>query len=883
VTISAGSRLGPYEILAPLGAGGMGEVYKARDTRLERTVAVKVLPERLSLSTESRQRFEREAKTISVLSDPHICTLYDVGNQDGVEYLVMEYLEGETLAERLAKGPLPLDQTLRCGIEIAQALDKAHRQGIVHRDLKPGNVMLTKSGVKLLDFGLAKAMAPVEQPGALTSLPTALPPSNLTEKGTILGTFQYMAPEQLEGREADARTDIFALGAVLYEMATGKKAFSGSTQASLITAIMSAQPAPISQVQATSPPVLDYVVKICLAKNPDDRWQSAADVKRGVEWVGENWGATAPTAASASRSVGRLAAVAAATAALVVVAFLAGERVRPRTAASPVVRFSLSPSPGEQFASGGAVLAFSPNGRTIAAIVRRDGTTQISVHDVGSFESKLLPGTEGAFYPFFSPDGGWLGFYADGKLKKIPSAGGPVIVLCGAPEGAGATWLSDETIVFSSDWREGLKQVSAGGGAPKFLTQPDTAAGENYHWVPEALPDGSAVLFDDQKGVSGSPGESNVAVLSLKTGKWQTLIEKGTNPHYLAGGYIVYERDGVLLAAPFDANRLSVTGSSVPVLQGVPVDPDAGTTQVAVSRSGSVAYLAGIAAPADSSLVVVDRAGNERPLTSLRRPYEDLALSPDGRILALTLIGEPLNVWLYDLARDTLSRFTFEGDNRDPIWASDGRRVIYVAGRENRFHLRWKPIDGSGAEEELASMDRVPMAYSCSPDDRWLSYSAANTVYLLPLSGGERKPKAIESGPFTFGGAISPDGKWLAYQSSDSGQSEIYVQALAGAGKWQISVAGGVRPRWSKDGSELFFRSGSQGGRSTLMSVPIQQGPTFSAGTPRALFPFRYVQGGHDYAVMPDGQHFICIKRPETDAGSTRVNVIVNFAAELRK
>ena len=883
MTLLAGSRLGPYEILSPLGAGGMGEVYRARDTRLGREVAIKVLPGHLSSSAEARQRFEREAKTISTLSHPHICALYDVGNQEGVEYLVMEYLEGETLAERLARGSLPLQQTLRHGVEIAEALEQAHRQGIVHRDLKPGNVMLTKSGVKLLDFGLAKAMAPVDQPGAVTSLPTALPVSSLTEKGTILGTFQYMAPEQLEGKEADARTDTFALGVVLYEMATGKKAFSGATQASLITAIMSSEPAPISQVQSTSPPALDYVVKVCVAKSPDDRWQSAGDVKHALEWVGENAGSLTAFVSSSPRTMTwRLLATAAVVAGLIAGAFLVGQRARSRAAAPPVVRFSLGPSAGDSFASGGMVLAFSPNGRTIAAVVRHAGTTQISIHDVGSFDSKLLPGTEGAFFPFFSPDGGWLGFYADGKLKKIPSGGGPVIVLCSAPEGAGATWLSDDTIVFSRDWREGLQQVSAAGGTPRFVTQPDPARGENYHWLPEALP-GGAVLFIDQKGASGSPGESNVAVLSLKTGKWQTIIEKGTNAHYLAGGYVVYERDGVLLAAPFDVDRLSVTGPSVPVLQGVLVDPDSGTTQIAISRSGSVVFLAGTTAPPDSALVVVDRAGNERPLTALRRPYEDLALSPDGRVLALTIIGEPLNVWLYDLTRDTLGRFTFEGDNRDPIWASNNRRVIYVAGRENRFHLRWKPIDGSGPEEELISTDKVPMAYSCSPDGRWLSYCAANTVYLLPLDGKERKPKTIESGPFTFGGAISPDGKWIAYQSSESGQSEVYVRPLAGEGKWQISSAGGIRPRWSHDGSELFFRSGSLGGRSTLMSSPIQQGATFSAGTPRPLFQFRYVQGGHDYAVMPDGQHFICIKRPDVEAGSIRANVIVNWASELKK
>jgi hypothetical protein len=474
VTLAAGSKLGPYEILGQIGAGGMGEVYRAKDARLERTVAVKVLPPHLSASPESRQRFEREAKTISQLSHPHICAIYDVGQEGETEYLVMELLEGETLSDRLAKGPLPFEQTLRYGTEIADALDKAHRQGIVHRDLKPGNVMLTKSGVKLLDFGLAKAMAPAVQQSSLTSLPTMMgTANNLTQEGTILGTFQYMAPEQLEGKEADARTDIFAFGCVLYEMATGRKAFSGATQASLISAILRDDPQPISQVQPMSPPSLDHVVKACLAKDPEERRQSAHDIASELKWIGEGSGVSGAPATLVGPHRPGHGRMAWGIAALAVIGALAWTffLVRRPSATMPGLRVAVLAPDGTT--SYGA-FALSPDGRQVAFIATgADGRDTLYVRSLDSLEARSLPGTEDAAYPFWSPDSASLGFFAKRRLKRIDVGGGPPRDLADVTDPRGGTWGRDGVIVFAPSGGSGLVRIAAAGGAVTTVTELD--------------------------------------------------------------------------------------------------------------------------------------------------------------------------------------------------------------------------------------------------------------------------------------------------------------------------------------------------------------------------------------------------------------------------
>ena len=883
--LAAGTKLGPYQILALLGAGGMGEVYRARDTRLERTVAIKILPQQFSCDPVRKQRFEREAKTISTLNHPHICVLHDVGHQDGMDYLVLECLEGETLAKRLEKGPLPLDQAFKYGAQIADALDKAHRHGIVHRDLKPGNIMLTSTGAKLLDFGLATSASPLADDVTLTGGQA----SPLTEQNTVVGTFQYMSPEQLEGKHIDWRGDIFSLGAVLYEMVTGKRAFEGKSQFSVASAILEKEPAPICALKPMSPLALDHAIRRCLAKRPDDRWQSAADIKCELEWIVETGARSGPLPSPTLRGARvplLLYAGLVTILAFGLAALLWYESARSHSA--PVFRFTIALPTSEPLAvNNGPALALAPDGRRIAYIVHHGDTSQLYVRELASFEGKLMQGTEGASQPFFSWDGEWLGFFADGKLKKISVSGGPAIVLCEAPEGIGATWLKDGGIVFNADWREGLRRVSGGGGVSTVLTHPDMQRGEAYHWRPEVLPSGEAVLFTDKKGPSRA--ETSIAILSLKSGEWKTVIDKGNSPLYLASGHIAYERDGVFLAAPLDLGKLAVTGPSFPVLQGVLFDLDFDGAQIAVSRDGSVAYIPGTTRPLDNTLVSVDRSGRESALSNLHRSYEDLTLSPDGRFLALTIRGEQQwNVWLYDLRQMTLSRLTFEGDNRDPIWSSDGKRVAYSSFRNGHYGIFWKPIVGPGGEEELVKTEATPWPFSFSRDGQWLSYTLENPsapttgIYLLTLKG-DREAKRIVSVPSAYGGAISPNGRWLAYESRESGRSEVYVKELSGPGKWQISSEGGFRPRWSADGRELFFRSGTFTGESTLMSVGIQTAGAFSAGSPRPLFRFHYTQGGHDYAVMPDGQHLICIKESEHETRATQINLILNWSAELKE
>ena len=882
----SGKKLGPYEIQSPLGAGGMGEVYRARDTRLGRIVAIKILPTQLSCDLVHKQRFEREAKTISSLNHPHICVLHDVGHQDGVDYLVMECVEGETLAKRLEKGPLPLEQVLKLGAQIADALDKAHRSGVVHRDLKPGNIMLTPSGAKLLDFGLAKAAAPL---ASLATLTAAKPESPVTDQGTIVGTFQYMSPEQVEGKELDGRSDIFSLGALLYEIVTGKRAFEGKSQLSVASAILEKEPAPLCTIKPMAPLALDHAIRRCLAKRPEDRWQSAADLKCELDWVVES--GTAP-------AIGRIQAIRgtkglpiyAGLVTIVALAFagLFWRQAAEVTPSQPTIRFRLELPASDPIAlTRLSPLAFSPDARRIAYVVRHSDTTYLTLRDLSSFQGKLLPGTEGAGGPFFSPDGQWIGFYAQGKLKKISTAGGPPMVLCNAPEGNGATWLPDDTIVFSADWREGFRRISASGGIPQDVTRPDARRGETFHWWPEALPGGDSILFTVQKGPSTD--EASIAVLSLKTGEWQTIIGKGSHPFYLSGANVLlYVHSGALWAAPFDIKKLAVTGPSFPALEGFLVDLDFSAAQIALSKDGSIIYVPGAITELQNTLMLVDRTGHAQPLTDIRRSYEDLALSPDGRFLATTIMGDSWNVWVYDLKRGTLSRITFDGDNRDPIWSADGKRVIYVSFREGHWGIYWKPVYENGPEEELVRSEGIPFPDACSRDGQWLTYDLGPAaeptgIYLLPLAG-ERKATAMVVDPFAESLAISPDGKWAAYDSMESGRSEVYVREFpAGYRRWQVSTEGGTRPLWSVDGKELFFRAGTIRSQSTLMAAAVQTQGGFRANAPRPLFPFRCDQAGHDYAVMPDAQHFICIQEREEESGAHQVNVVLNWATELIK
>jgi eukaryotic-like serine/threonine-protein kinase len=887
MALTAGAKLGPYEIVGPIGAGGMGEVYRAKDTRLERTVAIKILPAQFSADPVRKQRFEREAKTISSLNHPNICVLYDIGHQDGTDYLVMECVEGETLAKRLEKGPLPLEQVLKYGAQIAAALDKAHRSVVVHRDLKPGNIMLTPSGAKLLDFGLAKPAAPVLSGATLTA---ATPRAPMTGEGTIVGTFQYMSPEQVEGKELDGRSDIFSLGAVLYEMLTGRRAFEGKSQLSVASAILEKEPAPISDTKPLTPPVLDHVIRKCLAKSADERWQSASDLASELKWISEAGRSSGMHAAViAHKGRGSWAYALPAVAAVFALAGLLLWRGR-NTRDESVVRLTITRPEAEPISvSFGPALALSPDGRRIVFVVAHGANTQLLVRDLSSFDGKLIPGTEGATTPFFSPDGEWLAFMAPGRIKKMPVNGGAAIdvtdVASSIGSTIGGTWLADGTIVFNSGMTAGLVRVPASGGKAEAVSRPDDRKGIDWEWWPEALPGGD-VLFTKRSGEG--PGESSIAVVSLKTGKCKTVVEKGEYAHYAPGGRIVFLQNGVLLAVPFDERKMEVTGPAEPVLEGVQYMPSS-YAQFAIAANGTLAYIPGAANYLNNTLVTIDRSGREEALKAPPRGFEDMDLSPDGKRLAMTVIGgQQWNVWIYDLQQGSLNRLTFEGDNRDPMWSADGKWVIYGSTRNGRRGLYRKPVSGTGGEEQLLDSPRQLFPASVTSDGKYLIYDSGAwedtaAIYALPLHG-ERKPQVLLKQRSLANGKVSPSGKWIAYESAESGRTEIYVRRFsAGAEKWQVSTEGGNHALWSRDGGELYFRSSGPKG-TMVMSTTIGKGEEFTFSPPRAVFQFGCVEAGaHDYGVMSNGQKIVCIKEPEAETKATQVNVVLNWALELKK
>ena len=664
--LASGTTLGPYQIEAPVGAGGMGEVYRARDTRLDRTVAIKVLPEHVAADPDLKQRFEREAKTISNLNHPHICTLHDIGTQDGIDFLVMEYLDGETLAQRLEKGALPLDQALTIAIEIADALNKAHRQGIVHRDLKPGNIMLTKAGAKLLDFGLAKLKA-TGTVGATEFSAATTQSEPLTERGTILGTLHYMSPEQVEGKEVDARADVFAFGAVLYEMVTGERAFAGDTQASVMGAILKDDPRPVSALQPTSPPMLDRVVKKCLAKDPDGRWQTVHDLHDELTWIAQGdaqVGASASTAATGGQPKGltaigwRVAGVVSTALGLAAAVWVLRPSPQPVNAARVIVSLLPADSLVGPVRNGVSQVTVSRDGTTLAYVGVRDGERELYIRELAVDDARAVPDSTDANLPFFSPDGEWVGFFAAGFLKKVSVGGGTPITLAEAPAPRGGSWNENGMIVFASPSRAALSRVSADGGTPETVTVLDAEHGETSHRQPRFLPGGRAIVFFAET----TGREGRIVVQSLETGERRDLMEGATRPRYSPTGHLLYVQGGTNMAAPFDLERLELAGAGVPIL------PDEATL-LDVSDTGTLADLATEASRRSSRLVWVTRTGQEEPLAVPPRNYRHPRLSPDGRRVAVDIeeAGDR-NIWLYDISREGLTKLTSGGDNLWPVW-----------------------------------------------------------------------------------------------------------------------------------------------------------------------------------------------------------------------
>ena len=681
MALTSGTKLGPYEIQSPLSAGGMGEVYRARDTRLDRTVAVKILPSHLSDNPEAKQRFDREARAISSLNHPNICTLYDVGHQDGTDYLVMEFLEGDTLAQRLRKGPLPLVQVLKVGSEICEGLEKAHRSGVMHRDLKPGNVMLTKTGAKLMDFGLAKAVPAGTPPSSSLTMTLNTPSASqpLTAQGTIVGTFQYMSPEQVEGKEADARSDIFALGAVLYEMVTGKRAFEGKTTASTIAAILAAHPPSITAIQPMTPPALDRVVKTCMAKDADERWQTAQDVKLQLQWIAEGGsqaGVPVPLAGR-RRNRERLAWV---VAALALVATLAVAFVHWRTSARPelrAVRATILPPEKATFvflgASGSAVL--SPDGRNLAFVARTERSTQIWVRPLDSFSAHPLAGTEDANQVFWSPDSRDLGFFAQDKLKRVPAAGGPPLTLCSLEAGPrGGSWNAQDVIIFGK-WPGEIYRVAASGGPPEKATRFDPARRDTTHRWPYFLPDGNHFIY--MASAYGSYNEDNVFYLGSLDGKVNRSLFHGSSNIAYANGYLLYVVDKALMARPFDPVKLDFTGDAVAVAEGVQYDPLFSEAVFSVSANGVLAYQTGNASSTRNT-TLFERNGKQIPNagTGLGEPFYFPHFSPDGKRLAYHIVdvhNGKADIWIQEVASGSRIRLTVDpARSMRPVWSRDG-------------------------------------------------------------------------------------------------------------------------------------------------------------------------------------------------------------------
>jgi serine/threonine protein kinase/Tol biopolymer transport system component len=894
--LSPGTRLGPYEIAAPLGAGGMGEVYRARDTRLDRTVAIKILRSSLASSPELKQRFEREARAISQLNHPHICTLYDVGHENGTDFLVMEFLEGESLADRVRRGALPLADVVEIGIEVAEALDKAHRAGILHRDLKPGNIMLTKTGAKLLDFGLAKplnAMAPAASGSgsapSFTAAPTLTGPSPvspLTTQGTVLGTIQYMSPEQIRGKEADARSDIFSLGSVLYEMATGQRAFQGTSQIKVASAILEDDPQPVRTVQPKVSSALDHVVSTCLAKNPDERWQSAADVKSELEWI-RSTGDKAETPKEAASS--RLRWLVAGCGLLLAFswAYLAYLELQPK----PVFRTSLlAPEKTIYFTTSGdsGAPVLSPDGSRLAFVARDSrGVLSLYVRTLDSLTAQPLAGTEGAVHPFWAADSRNIGFFADGKLKRINANGGPTQELAIASRGRGGAWNRDGTILFTPGTTDSLMRVPAGGGTPTTASR--MAPGENSHRWPSFLPDGKHFLFW-QRGPH--PG---VAVGTLDSLEHQPLFENASNAIYVAPGYLLFVRDQALMAQPFSPRKLATTGDAVPLTEHVAVNGISYRGVFSASENGMLVYQAGTASEG-WQMLRVGRDGKPLPGLSDHAPYLQPRLSPDGKRFAAGLSepgggGGGIDIWIFDTQRGTRTRLTFvPGINNYPEWTPAGDRVMFSSNRNGHFDIYSKAADGSGNDEVVLQDDCDKTLKSISSDGRYLAYQRHDPqkpnaeIWVLPLFG-DRKPSPIVS-PQGYAGQpmqpmISPDGKWLAYSSDESKRFEIYVTPFPGGGpKWQVSTAGGATPRWRGDGKELYFVG--YDGALTAVDVTATSS-SVSLGTPHELFKATLqppVIGSFD--VSRDGKQFL-LNESGSQEGDTPLTLVTNWLADLKK
>jgi serine/threonine-protein kinase len=914
-----GHRLGPFEISELIGVGGMGEVYRARDTRLGRTVALKLLPPEAAADPDRRARLEREARAASALNHPHICALYDIGSDAGIDYLVMEHLEGETLAQRMARrtadpesgtpSGLRFDEVIEYGAQIADALAAAHSHLIVHRDLKPGNVMLTRSGVKLLDFGLAKMKPPLAGMGVAAAAGGA----PATAAGVVLGTVNYMAPEQLQGREADARADLFAFGALLYEMLTGRRAFEGSTPASVIVAILERDPPLASEWQPLSPPALDRLVRGCLAKDPDQRWDSARLAALELRRIAADAGqpAAASTGGLPARrlpSIGRRKRwwVVVPTAVAALALFFAASvwwPARPNTSLRRMQRLDLDLGKGFQVTRIGSEALLSPDGSRIAFRGRAEGGDRdVFVRRLDQSDATPLHVGDAADL-FFSPDGQWLGFVQGNKLRKVNVAGGPFVELSDAPVGddRGMSWGDDGSIVAALGMSTGLTRIPPGGGSPVPLTTLDASRHDVTHRWPQILPGSHVVIFTSHT-YANRYDDASIEAVSVKTGQRTTLYRGGYFGRYLPSGHLVFVRRNTLFAAPMDLARLTVTGPPVPVLDAVVTDEDLGRLEFTFSATGAALTLTGRWQASARVPAWKDRTGRAAILPMPPADYADPRVSPDGLRIMLTAPQERgRQIVVFDESRGVPIRLVSEAIDISPIWAPDGQHLVFGSDVDRGIlNLYWRRADGVGDAQRLTNTGNGVYASSFSPDGRFLAYVefdpvAGNTVWALPLDLSDpQKPvpgkpqRLLQCGTGGYAD-FSPEGRWLAYASSETGRLEVYVTAFKGSrDRWQISRDGGTNPVWSRDGLRLFF----QGLENQLMVVDVSMtGGAVIAGPPQRWADWRLADADvryriRDFDPAPDGRSMLVLE-PAANASSAEpraaATLLVNFFDELRR
>jgi len=877
-----GKTLSHYKVLEKIGSGGFGDVYRAEDTTLKREVAIKVLPEQFTEDPQRLARFEREAQILAQLNHPNIAAIYGLEEADGVRFLALELVPGETLAERVAKGPMPVEETLEVCRQIAEGVEAAHEKGVIHRDLKPANVKVTPEGkVKILDFGLAKAFEAEPPVTDISQSPTLT--EEMTRAGVILGTAAYMSPEQAKGKPVDKRADIFAFGAVLYELLTGQRAFDGETITETIAKVLESEPK-WELLPENTPWTIRNLLRRCLTKDVHDRLDGIGNVRTEIKLaldepatempIGQTMAKQpAPLRRTITLGLVALAGVAVGTAIWSLIPTSPPE-------SAPLMKFSITPPLAAPLDSGGNnELAVSRDGRHIVFVSENGELYLRSLDDQSAV--LITTGAEEGSSPFLSPDGEWVAFAAAGKLKKVPLRGGSPMTLCDAiGPGVYGYWGPGNTIVFSALGSDpGLYSVSAAGGKREILATPDPDKGELRYGSPEILPDGKAVVFS----ILLKDSSRQIAVLSLETGEQKTVLEDGgRRPHYTPTGHLVYEQDGTLMAVPFDSERHEVMGKAAPILESVRA------ADYALSSEGTLVYVPDFVGQAQRSLVWVDRKGESEPFTDLLRQFANPRFSPDGARLSVTIReqGGGQNVWIYEMASGILTPFTFQtpGQARSPIWTLDGKHLTF-SHDQYPSGIFWKFADGSGEREQLTQMQNIQIPNSWSRHGV-LAYSEGlpthGDIWTLSLEG-ERQPEEFLVTEFNERHPMfAPDGQWIAFTSNRSGQDEIYVKAYPGSGGIvQISSGGGSQPLWARDGKELFYRNGDK-----MMVVSVQREPTFKMlAAPRNLFQGSYYSGSFDWAanydVTPNGQRFVMVKQAETSA--TQINIVLNWFEELKR